>query len=136
MDSLVKTDLLKRERNPKMNIKKLTSTLLVTVISASNLSYAEPCINCVATILKVDAKESNVKVNTFKLVHEKKKDNSSNIASGMISLDDNEEPNILKVILDNETNNNLSEDKIKILYACDDTYKLVCDNIKKVCECV
>jgi len=115
-----------------MNIKKLTSTLIVSILSASTLTYAEPCINCVATILKVDTKESST-VNTFKLAQKKKKSIASTESDGFIPLDDNEEQLPLIVVLDNiET----KIDKTQKLYACDDTYKLVCDNIKQVCECV
>jgi len=115
-----------------MNIKKLTSTLIVSILSASTLTYAEPCINCVATILKVDTKESST-VNTFKLAQKKEKNISSTEDNGFIPLDNNEEANDPIVVVDNLENKINNTQK---LYACDNTYKLVCDNIKQVCECV
>jgi hypothetical protein len=51
---------------------------------------------------------------------------------GMISLDDNEKSNINIIIDEIETNIDNS-----LLLACNDDAKvLVCDTIKRVCECV
>ncbi len=116
-----------------MNIKKLTSTLIIALLSASTLTQAEPCINCVATIVKVDTKESNT-VNTFKVAHQEKKENIASIQDdGFIPLDNNEEVTDPIIVVDNLENKINNTQK---LYACDDTYKLVCDNVKQVCECV
>jgi hypothetical protein len=129
---------------PKMNIKKFSSTILITVISLSNL-YAEPCVNCVATILKSNNHKTST--TTFKTL-QNKEENSTLISikdslnnDDLIPLDNNEEPSDITIIVDKTANildSNILEEQNQTLYACNNnTAKiLVCDTVSKVCECV
>jgi hypothetical protein len=114
-----------------MNIKKLTSTLVITVLSVSTLANAEVCINCKADLKPMDT-QKNTNVNTFKVAKKAPAERLVN-NDDFIALDNNEAPSEEIIILDTIENR---MDNSQILLACDDTYKLVCDNIKKVCECV
>jgi len=139
---LIKSHLLIEKGTPKMNIKKFSSTVLITVISLSNL-YAEPCVNCVATILK----SNNHKTSTTQVV-QNKEENSTLISvknslkhNNFIPLDNNEEPNDITIVVDNSANilnSNILEEQNQTLYACNDhmAKTLICDTISKECECV
>jgi hypothetical protein len=115
-------------------MKKLTSKIVITLVSASALSQSAPCINCVSSITKNSTRKSdrNNKATQQKLL--KVATASVVVNDGLIPLDDNEEA--LEPIV---TYDNIENKMIKIqgkVYACDDTEKLVCDDLKKVCECV
>jgi hypothetical protein len=116
-----------------MRIKKLTSTLVIAVLTVSTLVDAEVvCINCKANIKPMDVPKKSITTNKFKATKRVQAERLLD-SDDFISLDDNEVPSGEIIILD--TIEEKMETPQKLL-ACDDTYKLVCDNIKKVCECV
>ena len=115
-----------------MKIKKINSMVLVAILGISSIS-AEPCKNCVATILK--APKHKTSATKFKAIEDKKNNSNEYGDDGLLTLDNNEDDSIV-ITLDSITDS-LSTNSKK-LYACgDDISKtLVCDDFTKVCECV
>jgi hypothetical protein len=125
-----------------MNIQKLASILLLTIFTTTNIYSGNlVCINCVATTIKHTKNDANTtNFPPFKIAYNSDNKDDPNY---ILPLDDNEidtEENVsTNIVLIDETikdnNSILSGDT---LYACEDTEKqtLVCDNLKRVCECV
>ncbi|NOZ89651.1 MAG: hypothetical protein GXO60_00035 [Epsilonproteobacteria bacterium] len=82
-----------------MNLQKLVSMLLVTIIVTSN-TYAAQCINCVAKINHTENIDDNIVI-PFSIKKQEASDNTSDITYS----DDENNPNYIIPLDDNEPSN-------------------------------
>jgi hypothetical protein len=140
----------RKERNLKMNAKRVVSALIIAIFITPNL-YAGPCINCVATAFKKDTTNQETK-NQWNNKHIIESANDDYI-EGIIPLDDNAYDDETIAVADNETNplyedsniiltyddSSQIEEITKTLYACEDIINniVACDEEEQgECECV